>query len=452
MDPTKQRSFSIQSPNLQPALLLESPALMPHHNPGAAPSSEDTPIFFKRKRSESGEFMDDGRSFLFPMMYQQRKESIYTLNPEDKDKDGFRWPTRQDDGRVQRPADGQQSPVYPSYSNNRVSIPLAQPPRSPGIPSAFRSPGRAAQRPPEFMLPGSPAQQQFRGPGMPFSPAFPMEYDKPAELRPQQMLYSPYAQRSPANPQQQQFMQMVPSPYQGGFRLDAERLPLEPPKRPEPPVSVHVPPQPERMIGTLTVSQRKDKIQKYLEKRKRRIWKKKICYDCRKKVADKRLRVKGRFVTREQAYALLGTTPEELAKNELLRKYANSNRSIVTLAQNMKVRNIQTLLAPAGKAGSSSKTDKDKEKEKSEEPAHISQEQEKTGVKVELLRENEGDQVVEVRIESFRDKGEDGKNPCKDKEDETKMQPKIRDPVFVFTRVKAGEFCLDHIKYHREST
>jgi hypothetical protein len=32
--------------------------------------------------------------------------------------------------------------------------------------------------------------------------------------------------------------------------------------------------------------------------RKRRIWKKKINYDCRKKVADNRLRIKGKFVTR----------------------------------------------------------------------------------------------------------------------------------------------------------
>jgi hypothetical protein len=35
--------------------------------------------------------------------------------------------------------------------------------------------------------------------------------------------------------------------------------------------------------------------------RKRRIWRKKINYDCRKKVADNRLRVKGKFVTKEQA-------------------------------------------------------------------------------------------------------------------------------------------------------
>ena len=66
------------------------------------------------------------------------------------------------------------------------------------------------------------------------------------------------------------------------------------------------------MIGKLSAKQRKRKILKYKEKRKRRIWSKKINYDCRKRVADNRLRIKGRFVTKEQAFAILGTTPEDL--------------------------------------------------------------------------------------------------------------------------------------------
>jgi hypothetical protein len=40
--------------------------------------------------------------------------------------------------------------------------------------------------------------------------------------------------------------------------------------------------------------------------RKKRIWRKKVSYDCRKKVADGRLRIKGKFVTREQACEQLG--------------------------------------------------------------------------------------------------------------------------------------------------
>ena len=37
-----------------------------------------------------------------------------------------------------------------------------------------------------------------------------------------------------------------------------------------------------------------------------RKWKKKVSYDCRKKVADSRLRIKGKFVTREQVCSQLG--------------------------------------------------------------------------------------------------------------------------------------------------
>lgn len=50
-------------------------------------------------------------------------------------------------------------------------------------------------------------------------------------------------------------------------------------------------------IGTLTIQERLRKIERYLEKKKKRTWVKKIHYNCRKRVADKRLRIKGRFVT-----------------------------------------------------------------------------------------------------------------------------------------------------------
>ena len=38
------------------------------------------------------------------------------------------------------------------------------------------------------------------------------------------------------------------------------------------------------------------KIERYLQKKQRRIWDRKIFYDCRKVVADNRERVNGRFV------------------------------------------------------------------------------------------------------------------------------------------------------------
>jgi len=62
----------------------------------------------------------------------------------------------------------------------------------------------------------------------------------------------------------------------------------------------------------------------YLEKRRRRSFAKKVAYDCRKKVADQRIRVKGRFVTRTQALKLLdlaeGDYPEETIKQMLMER------------------------------------------------------------------------------------------------------------------------------------
>ena len=56
-----------------------------------------------------------------------------------------------------------------------------------------------------------------------------------------------------------------------------------------------------KKIGPLTIEERNLKIQRFREKRNRRSFGRKVSYVCRKKVADSRLRVRGRFITKSEA-------------------------------------------------------------------------------------------------------------------------------------------------------
>ena len=53
-------------------------------------------------------------------------------------------------------------------------------------------------------------------------------------------------------------------------------------------------------------SLRKLKVERYLQKRRNKTWNKKICYNCRQKVAEERLRIKGKFIKKRRAMQILG--------------------------------------------------------------------------------------------------------------------------------------------------
>jgi len=88
-------------------------------------------------------------------------------------------------------------------------------------------------------------------------------------------------------------------------------------------------------IGPITAKQRYSKVKNYLEKKYNKAFSQKYVYACRKQVAEKRLRIKGRFVTKTQAFEILGLTEGQLLDNakiqELLTQYAESPMQVNSL-------------------------------------------------------------------------------------------------------------------------
>lgn len=74
------------------------------------------------------------------------------------------------------------------------------------------------------------------------------------------------------------------------------------------------------MIGPLTIMERYQKVQKYFKTKRQRKFGKKFVYEARQKVAEKRLRIKGRFVTRPQAYEMLSLDLETTYTTEQLQE------------------------------------------------------------------------------------------------------------------------------------
>ncbi|CAI5725424.1 unnamed protein product [Peronospora destructor] len=62
--------------------------------------------------------------------------------------------------------------------------------------------------------------------------------------------------------------------------------------------------QKQNFVGAYSPDSRQKRIEKFLDKRQKRVWRKEVKYDVRKNFADSRLRVKGRFVKKEDEQLL----------------------------------------------------------------------------------------------------------------------------------------------------
>ena len=84
----------------------------------------------------------------------------------------------------------------------------------------------------------------------------------------------------------------------------------------------------EPLIGQLTHKERQEKVLKFIMRKRMKTHGKKFTYECRKQVAEKRLRIKGRFVTKLQAFQILGITEADENSNENLQKLLEQHYNI----------------------------------------------------------------------------------------------------------------------------
>ncbi|OWZ23542.1 hypothetical protein PHMEG_0001568 [Phytophthora megakarya] len=66
---------------------------------------------------------------------------------------------------------------------------------------------------------------------------------------------------------------------------------------------------PTRKIGIYSPAERRERLKRFHEKRKLRVYHKRIKYDCRKRLANSCPRIKGRFVRKSEYLQTKSDTP-----------------------------------------------------------------------------------------------------------------------------------------------
>jgi len=108
-------------------------------------------------------------------------------------------------------------------------------------------------------------------------------------------------------------------PFVGGGAMTRFFAPKEEPSSSDDELDSFIPPLPEEnpddavackrgpgYVGAYSPAERRARIARFHAKRARRVWKKRVRYDARKSIACKRVRVKGRFVKKEEESLMKG--------------------------------------------------------------------------------------------------------------------------------------------------
>ena len=85
----------------------------------------------------------------------------------------------------------------------------------------------------------------------------------------------------------------------------------------------------EKFIGKYSPNERYKRLLRFYMKRDRRVWTKKVKYDVRKNFADSRVRVKGRFVRKEDEVYLMNELSDQVGDGGTDSPNTNTNASQV---------------------------------------------------------------------------------------------------------------------------
>lgn len=156
----------------------------------------------------------------------------------------------------------------------------------------------------------------------------------------------------------------------------------------------------------------------------------------KKTAADKRIRIKGRFVTTKQAFVYMGVSPLELASNPLMDEILKDklDYSIYTTCKNgIKIRNLQTLIKKA-----ISKTEN-------------SNKQKVSKINVRIKYEDPTNKLIEIELDRPTELimnsnlNEISREENKIKKYEITL---VDNPIFECSRINVHDAPMDHLDYH----
>lgn len=172
--------------------------------------------------------------------------------------------------------------------------------------------------------------------------------------------------------------------------------------------------------------------------------------ELRKEASDKRIRIKGRFVTTNQAFVYLGITPYEVASNKEIQeifKQFNGYSIFTRTCKGIKIRNLQTLISKSLLSGNLPEID----------PLNK--------LKIEIINHNPEMKLLEIKIKKTKDFTKNSPKLLSSNLDQDLVKIDLKHPsnikneqfenftvknsLFNITRTEIVDSPLEHLHHHK---